>query len=56
MASRTHGPGQGGRPPGGVQSVATALELLDCLAAERELGVAELGAGSASPRAPRTGS
>jgi DNA-binding IclR family transcriptional regulator len=26
-----------------VQSVATALELLDCLAAERELGVAELG-------------
>jgi DNA-binding IclR family transcriptional regulator len=28
---------------GGVQSVATALELLDCLAAERELGVAELG-------------
>jgi DNA-binding IclR family transcriptional regulator len=33
----------GGRAPGGVQSVATALELLDCLAAERELGVAELG-------------
>jgi DNA-binding IclR family transcriptional regulator len=39
----------GERPPGedgqrrGVQSVATALELLDCLAAERELGVAELG-------------
>lgn len=27
---------------GGVQSVATALELLDCLVAERELGVAEL--------------
>jgi DNA-binding IclR family transcriptional regulator len=27
----------------GVQSVATALDLLDCLAAERELGVAEIG-------------
>ncbi len=27
----------------GVQSVATALRLLDCLAAERDLGVAELG-------------
>jgi DNA-binding IclR family transcriptional regulator len=32
----------GAGPRGGVQSVATALELLDCLAAERELGVAEL--------------
>jgi DNA-binding IclR family transcriptional regulator len=31
------------RQPGGVQSVATALELLDCLAIDRELGVAELG-------------
>lgn len=30
-------------PRGGVQSVATALDLLDCLADERELGVAELG-------------
>jgi DNA-binding IclR family transcriptional regulator len=28
---------------GGIRSVATALELLDCLADERELGVAELG-------------
>ena len=27
----------------GVQSVATALDLLDVLAAERELGVAEIG-------------
>ncbi len=27
----------------GIQAVATALELLDCLAAESELGVAELG-------------
>jgi DNA-binding IclR family transcriptional regulator len=35
------GPGEDGQR--GVQSVATALELLDCLAAERELGVAELG-------------
>src|SRR5260221_639022 len=34
--------GEDGRR-GGVQSVATALELLDCLAAERELGVVELG-------------
>jgi DNA-binding IclR family transcriptional regulator len=31
------------RLSGGVQSVATALELLDCLAAEPELGVADLG-------------
>jgi DNA-binding IclR family transcriptional regulator len=28
---------------GGIQSVATALKLLDCLATEPELGVAELG-------------
>jgi len=28
---------------GGIQSVATALDLLDCLATEPELGVAELG-------------
>ena len=43
MGPGGQGPGPGGRPPGGVHSVATALELLDCLAAERELGVAELG-------------
>src|SRR5258708_33863268 len=42
MRRRAQPPGPGGRVPGGVQSVATALELLDCLAAERELGVAEL--------------
>src|SRR5271167_3320369 len=36
-------PAGGAAARGGVQSVATALELLDCLAAERELGVAELG-------------
>jgi DNA-binding IclR family transcriptional regulator len=29
-------------PYGGVQSVATALALLDCLASERELGITEL--------------
>lgn len=28
---------------GGIKSLATALELLECLAGERELGVAELG-------------
>ena len=39
-SSRGH---RDGAAPGGVQSVATALDLLDCLAAERELGVAELG-------------
>ncbi len=43
MRGRAQPPGPGGRAPGGVQSVATALDLLDCLAAERELGVAELG-------------
>src|SRR5260370_17931281 len=43
MRGRARPPGPGGRAPGGVQSVATALDLLDCLAAERELGVAELG-------------
>jgi DNA-binding IclR family transcriptional regulator len=32
-----------GDGPRGVQSVATALDLIDCLAAERELGVAEIG-------------
>ena len=33
----------GGAGPRGVQSVATAMDLIDCLAAERELGVAEIG-------------
>lgn len=36
-------PRPGAGPPSGVQSVATALELLECLSAEEELGVAELG-------------
>src|SRR5580692_2606441 len=43
MSGRGQPPVPGRRAPGGVQSIATALELLDCLAAERELGVAELG-------------
>jgi DNA-binding IclR family transcriptional regulator len=43
MSDRAERPAGEGRPRGGVQSVATALELLDCLATERELGVAELG-------------
>jgi DNA-binding IclR family transcriptional regulator len=40
---RTNASAPGAGPPGGVQSVATALELLDALAAEKELGVTELG-------------
>src|SRR4029077_13810817 len=43
MSDRGQPPVPGRRAPGGIQSVATALNLLDCLAAERELGVAELG-------------
>jgi DNA-binding IclR family transcriptional regulator len=43
VTGRAQPPVPGRRAPGGVQSVATALELLDCLAAEQELGVAELG-------------
>lgn|SRR5579875_1656621 len=36
------GPTHEGPPAGGVQSVALALRLIDCLASESELGVAEL--------------
>ena len=43
MMSVRANPTAGGDGPRGVQSVATALELLDCLATEPELGVAELG-------------
>lgn len=41
MSAGAH-PTAGSHGPRGVQSVATALDLLDCLAAERELGVAEI--------------
>jgi DNA-binding IclR family transcriptional regulator len=38
-----HDPTRLAAPAAGIQSLATALELLECLAGEPELGVAELG-------------